>query len=547
MVRQAFARTFFDELNERVKDNRRLPVWVGELYFEYHRGTYTSMARNKRSNRRSELGLMDLELLSVMAEGKLPYPAERLDALWKNVLLNQFHDILPGSSIREVYEVTREEYERIEAECRALSGERMEALAGDGDGLTVFNTTGVLRNDIVKLDGDWAEALADSDGTLYPVQKTDEGAVVYLKGLPSKGYRTYAKAKAQEIPSPFTLVNDHLLETPYYTVQLDESGLFVRLYDKENDREILKEGERANLMRMYEDKPIYYDNWDIDIYYTEKFWDATQLTEFRWIENGPVRATLALTREISNSLIRQKIHFYAQSRRIEFETYVDWKEHQHLLKVHFPVDVHTDEATFEIQFGNLTRKTHQNTSWDKARFESCGQKWMDVSEGHYGVSLLNDCKYGHSVKDGNIALTLIKSGIEPNPETDQEEHFFTYALYPHAEGWREAGTVREAYLLNQPARAVNSGRPGESRTVASVNQSNVVLETIKAAEDGSGTVLRLYESENALTKAELTVNLPFGKAYLCNLLEEAESEAQVVENRIAVTLKPYEVITVKIV
>ena len=463
MVRQAFARTFFDELNERVKDNRRLPVWVGELYFEYHRGTYTSMARNKRSNRRSELGLMDLELLSVMAEGKLPYPAERLDALWKNVLLNQFHDILPGSSIREVYEVTREEYERIEAECRALSGERMEALAGDGDGVTVFNTTGVLRNDIVKLDGDWAEALADSDGTLYPVQKTDEGAVVYLKGLPSKGYRTYAKAKAQEIPSPFTLVNDHLLETPYYTVQLDESGLFVRLYDKENDREILKEGERANLMRMYEDKPIYYDNWDIDIYYTEKFWDATQLTEFRWIENGPVRATLALTREISNSLIRQKIHFYAQSRRIEFETYVDWKEHQHLLKVHFPVDVHTDEATFEIQFGNLTRKTHQNTSWDKARFESCGQKWMDVSEGHYGVSLLNDCKYGHSVKDGNIALTLIKSGIEPNPETDQEEHFFTYALYPHAEGWREAGAVREAYLLNQPAaRREPDGGVGES-------------------------------------------------------------------------------------
>ena len=448
MVRQAFARTFFDELNERVKDNRRLPVWVGELYFEYHRGTYTSMARNKRSNRRSELGLMDLELLSVMAEGKLPYPAERLDALWKNVLLNQFHDILPGSSIREVYEVTREEYERIEAECRALSGERMEALAGDGDGVTVFNTTGVLRNDIVKLDGDWAEALADSDGTLYPVQKTDEGAVVYLKGLPSKGYRTYAKAKAQEIPSPFTLVNDHLLETPYYTVQLDESGLFVRLYDKENDREILKEGERANLMRMYEDKPIYYDNWDIDIYYTEKFWDATQLTEFRWIENGPVRATLALTREISNSLIRQKIHFYAQSRRIEFETYVDWKEHQHLLKVHFPVDVHTDEATFEIQFGNLTRKTHQNTSWDKARFESCGQKWMDVSEGHYGVSLLNDCKYGHSVKDGNIALTLIKSGIEPNPETDQEEHFFTYALYPHAEGRHGAGG-----LSAQPAGA----------------------------------------------------------------------------------------------
>ena len=456
-VRQVFARQFFDELKERVEGDRRLPVWEGELYFEYHRGTYTSMARNKRSNRKAELGLMDLELLSVMASKlapeissksrTVPYPSKDLDEIWKTVLLNQFHDILPGSSIQEVYEVTRKEYEAADARIRELSSERMQAVAGDGDGVTLFNTTGSSRSDIVLFDAGSldAQALQDSEGNLYPVQQTEDGAVVYMKYLPPKGYRTFAKVKEAKQPEiPFVLTGERMLETPFYSIELDEQGVFTRIYDKENDREVLQQGARANLMRMYEDKPIYYDNWDIDIYYTEKFWDADGLESMKWSQAGPVRITLMLERRISSSLIRQNIHFYADSRRIDFETYVDWKEHQHLLKVHFPVDIHTDEAAFDIQFGNLTRKTHANTSWDKARFESCGQKWMDLSEGHYGVSLLNDCKYGHSVKDSNMALTLIKSGIEPNPATDQEEHYFTYALYPHAGGWREAGTVREA-------------------------------------------------------------------------------------------------------
>ena len=547
-VRQEFSRTYFEELWERVKDNRRLPVWEGEFYFEYHRGTYTSMARNKRSNRKSELGLMDLELLSVLAEERLAYPAEELDAMWKTVLLNQFHDILPGSSIREVYEVTKKEYEQITAQREALAKERMEALADGGAGITIFNTTGMERSDVVMLGNIAGEALADENGAVYPVQQTADGAIACVEHLPSKGYRSYTVRKeAAPVETPFVLTDDHHLETPYYRITLDENGLFTGIFDKENDREVLKQGERANLMRMYEDKPIYYDNWDIDIYYTEKFWDVDALDHMEWTELGPVRATLELTRTISNSLIRQKIHFYAKNRRIEFETYVDWKEHQHLLKVHFPVDVHTDEATFDIQFGNLTRKVHQNTSWDKARFESCGQKWMDLSEGHYGVSLLNDCKYGHSVKDSNMALTLIKSGIEPNPMTDYEEHFFTYALYPHAEGWRAAGTVREAYMLNQPLLAVEKGTKAGEYSFASVDKDNVILETVKAAEDGNGIILRLYESENAKTKVCLTVNRDFERAYICNLLEETETEAAVSENRIQIPVKPYEIMTVRIV
>lgn len=547
-VRQEFSRTYFEELWERVKDNRRLPVWEGEFYFEYHRGTYTSMARNKRSNRKSELGLMDLELLSVLAEERLAYPAEELDAMWKTVLLNQFHDILPGSSIREVYEVTKKEYGQITAQREALAKERMEALADGGAGITIFNTTGMERSDVVMLGDVAAGALADENGAVYPVQQTADGAIACVEHLPSKGYRSYTVRKeAAPVETPFVLTDEHHLETPYYRITLDENGLFTGIFDKENDREVLKQGERANLMRMYEDKPIYYDNWDIDIYYTEKFWDVDALDHMEWTEFGPVRATLELTRTISNSLIRQKIHFYAKNRRIEFETYVDWKEHQHLLKVHFPVDVHTDEATFDIQFGNLTRKVHQNTSWDKARFESCGQKWMDLSEGHYGVSLLNDCKYGHSVKDSNMALTLIKSGIEPNPMTDYEEHFFTYALYPHAEGWRAAGTVREAYMLNQPLLAVEKGTKAGEYSFASVDKDNVILETVKAAEDGNGIILRLYESENAKTKVCLTVNRDFERAYICNLLEETETEAAVSGNRIQIPVKPYEIVTVRIV
>ena len=210
--------------------------------------------------------------------------------------------------------------------------------------------------------------------------------------------------------------------------------------------------------------------------------------------------------------------------------------------------VHTDEATFDVQFGNLTRKTHSNTSWDVARFESCGQKWMDLSEGHYGVSLLNDCKYGHSVKDSNMALTLIKSGIEPNPTTDQEEHDFTYALYPHRETWRAAGTVAESYRLNQPLRVeTGASTDREEMSFAAVNASNVVIETIKQAEDGQGIVIRMYESENALTRATVTVNTDFAKAYVCNLLEEQESQAEVAGRKISVTLKPYEVVTLKLV
>ena len=277
---------------------------------------------------------------------------------------------------------------------------------------------------MVNLGDVTASALRDETGKCYPVQRTADGAVAYLENLPSKGYKTFALWEASG-ESPFIRKDAYHLETPYYAITLDENGHMVSIFDKKHDRELVQAGKAANQLRLYEDKPIYFDNWDIDMYYVEKSWPVDELVSMRWSEDGPVRTTLELEYRCNQSTIWQKIHFYANTPRIDFETKADWKEHQHLLKAEFPVDIHSDEATFEIQFGNVPRKVPTNTSWDKARFESCGQKWMDFSEGHYGVSLLNDCKYGHSVRDGVIGLTLIKCGVEPNPNADVEMHTFT--------------------------------------------------------------------------------------------------------------------------
>lgn len=544
-VRQEFAGKYFEELEERVAGNKRLPVWEGELYFEYHRGTYTSMGRNKRSNRRCEQLLMDVELLDVLTG---TYEKEEMDKIWKNVLLNQFHDILPGSSIAEVYEVTKEEYAQIEGRLAEMIEEKLNLLRdNDSKHISVFNTLGFERNDIVELGDCQAEALVDENGTVYPVQKTAEGTVAYITGIPAKGGRTLQVLdKAEEAVSEMKIF-DGGIETPFYRVSIDENGLFTSIFDKECGREVLQEGEKANVLRMYEDKPMHYDCWDVDMYYSEKYWDAEKADEIQWTEVGPVRATLEIQRTISNSVIRQKIHFYADSRRIDFVTNVDWKEHQHLLKVHFPVNVHTDEATFEIQFGNLKRKIHTNTSWDEARFESCGQKWMDVSEGHYGVSLLNDCKYGYSAKNGNIALTLIKSGVDPNKTADQEEHVFTYALYPHKESWCAAGTVEEAYKLNQSVYTVAGSLKNTGKSFISADKDNIIVETIKPAEDGDGIIVRLYECENSLTQTTLTFETSMiDSVEECNLMEEKEADIEAQGNSFAVSVKPYEIKTYRV-
>ena len=577
-VRQESSLTYFTELSERVKDSRRLHTWTGEFYFEYHRGTYTSMARNKRSNRKSELLLMDLELLSVLAEKKgLAYPAEDLERLWKMVLLNQFHDILPGSSIKEVYEVTKREYEQVAEEGGRLLKERKEAVAGAGDGVTVFNTLGFTRRSLTVLP-DGVTSLTDK-GEALPSQEI--GGLRYsLTGeIPSKGYSVYGAVREADGgtageaagdteaaggvvensaaesggDTPFSVLktaDGFVITTPFAKVDMAADGSFTSLLDLSENRQVWKAGEAGNRLRIYEDKPIYYDNWDIDVFYTEKYWDLDEPASIAVTSEGPLCLQITVNRSFMHSRMTQDIRFYAHSPRIDFNTWVDWKEHQYLLKAGFPVDVHTDEAAFDIQFGNVVRKTHTNTSWDRARFESCGHKWMDVSESGYGVSLLNDCKYGHSVREGCIELTLIKSGIEPNPDTDNEEHVFTYSLYPHQGTWREADTQKEAADLNQPLSAVNGGMPGESYGFAGVKGDSVVLETVKRSEDGNGIILRLYESRNKRVNAKVSLSCAPVTVTECNLLEEPVDEAgglMIDRDGFSFVIKPYEIKTYKVV
>ena len=577
-VRQESSLTYFTELSERVKDSRRLHTWTGEFYFEYHRGTYTSMARNKRSNRKSELLLMDLELLSVLAEKRgLAYPAEDLERLWKMVLLNQFHDILPGSSIKEVYEVTKREYEQVAEEGGRLLKERKEAVAGAGDGVTVFNTLGFTRRSLTVLP-DGVTSLTDK-GEALPSQEI--GGLRYsLTGeIPSKGYSVYGAVREADGgtageaagdteaaggvvensaaesggDTPFSVLktaDGFVITTPFAKVDMAADGSFTSLLDLSENRQVWKAGEAGNRLRIYEDKPIYYDNWDIDVFYTEKYWDLDEPASMAVTSEGPLCLQITVNRSFMHSRMTQDIRFYAHSPRIDFNTWVDWKEHQSLLKAGFPVDVHTDEAAFDIQFGNVVRKTHTNTSWDRARFESCGHKWMDVSESGYGVSLLNDCKYGHSVREGCIELTLIKSGIEPNPDTDNEEHVFTYSLYPHQGTWREADTQKEAADLNQPLSAVNGGMPGESYGFAGVKGDSVVLETVKRSEDGNGIILRLYESRNKRVNAKVSLSCAPVTVTECNLLEEPVDEAgglMIDQDGFSFVIKPYEIKTYKVV
>lgn len=557
-VRLESSKKFFDELYDRCGNHKDLPTWVGELYLEYHRGTYTSMARNKRSNRKCEFLWQDVEFFSVLAKRLgFDYDSEQIDASWETILLNQFHDILPGSSIKEVYDVTKEEYTDLEQRANKIISEKISALANatnakTGD-LVVFNSLSFDREDtVVVADPSFAEATAfiDQDGNRIPAAKTNDGKVCFTPiFVPAKGFAVFTPCFDKTEEAVRISVNKNVVETPFYRIELNDAMEFTSLFDKDAEREVLKKGERGNILRVFEDKPIYYDNWDIDIYYNQKSWDVTNVKSAEWVELSPVRAVLKVTREFLQSTIVQKIVFYADSRRIDFDTYVDWKQYNLLLKCVFPVDINASEATYDIQFGNLKRPTHKNTSWDAARFEVCGHKWADVSEGGYGVALLNDCKYGYGINDSVMTLSLIKSGIVPNPVTDQEEHFFTYSLLPHLSYGVEE-IHKEGYCLNVPCYSTVATAPEakfDNDCYLSIDADNVIIETVKQPLNGKGTIIRMYEYQNRRTTATITMDTPITAVEECNLLEEGIGAVVHSGAEFTFTIKPFEIKTFRII
>ncbi len=525
----AYSGEFFDDIKSKTENNPKIPHWNGELYLEFHRGTYTSQAKNKRYNRKSEFMFQRAETLSLIDEHLNGYKYRKEDMMnaWETILLNQFHDIIPGSSINEVYVDSHRQYEEIGAVGKEIINDTTTEIANNveaTDGYVVFNPHSFVNSGAVEIDGKY----------------------YYAENVPAKGYRVINPVFE---PSKVT-VTENSIENDFFRLTLDEKGTFTSIFDKRNNREVLKKGERGNVLTAYEDYPREYDNWEMSSYYVEKHWEADNVESVE-ILNESERAGLRVTKKFKNSTIVQNIYLYNNIDKIDFDTFMDWKESHLILKTAFPVDVNTNKATYDIQFGSVERPTHKNTSWDAARFEVCAHKYCDLSEYGYGVSLMNDCKYGHAIHDGVMSLTMLKCGTFPDPEADKCEHHFTYSLFPHAGDYREAGTIKKAYDLNIPMVCVkvgdNKGTLANEYSFFTVNQDNVIFETAKKAEAEDSIILRGCEYYNKRTTANVKFGFDVKKAYLCDMLENNIQELDIQDNSVTIDFKPFEINTIKII
>lgn len=549
---------FFHHIEKEVKDEPHLPTWAGELYLQYHRGTLTAQARNKKYNRKSECLYGDVETLSAIANKKagFAYPKERLLENWKVILLNQFHDILPGSSIKEVYDDSKLQYEDVLKNGCEMSSEAEAAVVAQIDlpseSLVLFNTTGFARYDAVVCDApyDGSFSFYKADGTEVPYQKTYDGKIVFVTDIPAKGYTTLTvkREKGKEFPSLNATKN--AVETPYFSVEFNDDYNISRLVHKKSGRSVAPEGETLGKLTAYQDRAHHYEAWDVKCYYKELSWDF-DFEKAELIENGAVRAVYKVDRKFRNSVMSEYYIIYADLERIDIEYKTDWKEKHVIIKADYPVDVNAVKATYDIQFGNIERSTTENTTWEFAQFETSMHKWADLSDNSFGLSVLNDCKYGCAVKDGHIRPTLLRCATNPNPDQDREYHEFTFSLYPHSGAVASSEVYNEAYNVNYPVYAVASSAhkgtlPAEYSFV-SADKCNIIAETVKIAEDGDAVIVRAYEAHNSKTPCTLTFGDSFKAAYECNMLEEDDNEIARDADSISTVFKPFEIKTFKLV
>lgn len=550
---------FLKRLREQ---NVARPRWCGELYLEFHRGTYTTQARIKRWNRKLEFLLRDVELFSVMAmlDG-CPYPHSEIEEHWRVLLTNQFHDILPGSSIREVYQVAEEQYRKMDSALGQILKTALNSLSknfpGDNHGQAwlVANSLAAQRDEILHIPTSGYNAVIDADGAPLPAQKTQNGIAVRLVMAPVSLKPIALRNRGNSAKSPFSY-SGIFLETPLYKMEFDKAGRIISLWDKAAAREIVKPGRWLNAFYTAEDRPIYWDAWDIDRFYRDTVRYEERLRRREVVEDGPLFMTIRSEYSIGRcSTLKQDMIVYAESRRIDFKTEVEWQERHTLLKTGFALDICADTWRNEIQFGHTVRNLHSNTSWDQARFEVCAHKWVDVSEGGYGVALLNDCKYGHDSMDDMVSLTLLRSPWAPDPEADAGIHHFAYALLPHPGDFQAATVVREACAFNIPLHrvkmAATTGEPtGFSPVVGGfcrISEPNVVVEAVKKAEEDDSVILRLYESGKIRTNVMVHFALPLKRAAECSLMEEEEKVLACGENYLSLQLFPFEIKTLKVV
>lgn len=537
-VKTGKAKAFFERLHQTVEQNKPLVSrWDGELYLEYHRGTYTSQAFVKKMNRKAEIALRELEILytCLAASKEDEYPKDSLFETWETVLRNQFHDIIPGSSIKEVYQDHRAEFAVVTQTIQQL----FEKLNGPASQkYTVINTAGWSRNELVELPLLQEGRFIDSQGKELPAYFDGEKQSVLVANVPplSQVMIEFQPIAENKDIKPLAVFTEGALETDRLRILWETSGNLISIFDKKLGREML-EG-KGNVFQLFEDKPLNYDAWDIDSFYQEKA-TVLQANQIRLRSNNALYASVVFEYTFGNSQIDQEMRVYAHTQRIDFLTNVSWHERQQLLKVNFDAAIRSTEAVFDIQYGNVKRATHANTSWQLAQFETVGHQWADLSEKYSGVSLLNDCKYGYAVKENQLSLTLLKGAIYPDPLADDGDHKFTYSFYAHEHDAIDGGTMEEAWSLNSPLTVIN----GEHSWLLPLQidcETSVTIDAIKQAETGKGWILRLHDHTGGTRK--VTLQLPSSFWQETDLMEIPLNNEQW-KDKVSFTLSPFEIKT----
>ncbi len=517
-------------------------VMVGELYFELHRGTYTTQARNKKFNRQSELLLRDVEILSALAltTRGADYPATVLEKLWKLVLTNQFHDIIPGSSIGEVYVDSTRDYERVLSEGQALRENALQALlppaAADApEKVFVFNTLGFARREVLELP----------DG-LPGAQPLADGKCLGVVSAPALGYSIQTPGEAVALVTLSESESGFRLENERLRAEFNRQGGLTSLIHKPTGRECIQPGAAGNTFVLYEDLPNSWDAWDVDIFHLEKKTVLGGAARAQVLERGPLRVALAFDIPLSpRSHLRQVVSLDALSARLDFACQVDWHERHQFLKVEFPLHLRAASATYEIQFGHVERPTHFNTSYDLAQFEVPAHKWADLSEPDFGVALLNDCKYGYAAHGNVLRLSLLRAPTSPDPEADQGQHQFRFAVFPHEHGPQSGGVTEEAYCFNVPLLTAKSCGSDLQQSFFTLDHPALIIDTIKKAEESDALILRLYEARGTRGQARLTSPLAVRTAALVNLLED-ELAPLLWQDGLEFDFRPFEIISLRL-
>ncbi|ACL70250.1 alpha-mannosidase [Halothermothrix orenii H 168] len=546
-------------LHRIFKDTKDFAVWDGDLYLEMHRGTYTSKAKLKKYNRQGEFLAQEVETLCTACDiytGDFKVQ-NKLKNIWKKLLVNQFHDILPGSHTQPVYKEAIENYEEMFTAFNNLKEKALKKITSPGDEIdyVAFNAFSDVRNKVAYIDANnWDikyNALKDDEGNIYPVQKQikADGSIQYavkIPDIPGFSLKQFKATSTDKISSSMK-VSQTEMENDYYILKLESSGKIVSLYDKVREKYVNTRNEVLNKWQMFEDKPGALNAWDIVETYKNQEINLPDWENITVIEDGPVSIALRMERKFSNSKAVQVIRMFDNKPQIDFDTWVDWQEEEKLLKVAFPVNVRSRTYSTDTSAGGFERMNHKNTGWEQGQFEVPCHKWVDISEGLFGVSLMNDCKYGCDVEDNVMRLTLLKAPIYPDRTSDREEHTFTYSIFTH-DGNRQTGGLEEAaYDLNYPLILEQERRLKVKKPVLTINVKSLKCQAFKLAEDGSSDIiLRLAEVYGSHGKAKVHFNFNIEGVSVCNILEEEQTSLQVNDNTVTMDFSPYQIISLRV-